>query len=70
MAQEVNRSIRDGQARTGGRYDTTGLEYRMFGAVYWHLKGSFYPTQMPTKEWFAHYANHFSTVEPSTPFYS
>ncbi|MET3899699.1 uncharacterized protein YecE (DUF72 family) [Devosia sp. UYZn731] len=40
------------------------------GWFYWHLKGSFYPTQMPTKEWFAHYASHFSTVELNAPFYS
>jgi uncharacterized protein YecE (DUF72 family) len=40
------------------------------GWFYWHLKGSFYPTQMPTKEWFAHYADHFSTVELNAPFYS
>jgi uncharacterized protein YecE (DUF72 family) len=40
------------------------------GWFYWHLKGSFYPTQMPTKEWFAHYAGHFATVELNAPFYS
>jgi uncharacterized protein YecE (DUF72 family) len=40
------------------------------GWFYWHLKGSFYPTQMPTKEWFAHYADHFRTVELNAPFYS
>jgi uncharacterized protein YecE (DUF72 family) len=40
------------------------------GWFYWHLKGTFYPTQMPTKEWFAHYADHFSTVELNAPFYS
>ncbi|MDB5535488.1 MAG: hypothetical protein JWQ65_363 [Devosia sp.] len=40
------------------------------GWFYWHLKGSFYPTQMPTKEWFAHYADHFATVELNAPFYS
>ena len=40
------------------------------GWFYWHLKGSFYPTQMPTKEWFSHYAEHFSTVELNAPFYS
>lgn len=40
------------------------------GWFYWHLKGSFYPTQMPTKAWFAHYADHFSTVELNAPFYS
>jgi uncharacterized protein YecE (DUF72 family) len=40
------------------------------GWFYWHLKWSFYPTQMPTKEWFTHYADHFSTVELNAPFYS
>ncbi|MDB5538501.1 MAG: hypothetical protein JWQ89_228 [Devosia sp.] len=40
------------------------------GWFYWHLKGSFYPSQMPTKDWFSHYADHFSTVELNAPFYS
>lgn len=40
------------------------------GWFYWHLRGTFYPTQMPTKDWFAHYAEHFSTVELNAPFYS
>jgi uncharacterized protein YecE (DUF72 family) len=40
------------------------------GWFYWHLKGSFYPTQLPTRDWFAHYADHFSTVELNAPFYS
>ncbi|RYG87437.1 MAG: DUF72 domain-containing protein [Alphaproteobacteria bacterium] len=40
------------------------------GWFYWHLKGSFYPSQMPTGEWFAHYADHFDTVELNAPFYS
>ncbi|WP_423066987.1 DUF72 domain-containing protein [Devosia sp. CN2-171] len=40
------------------------------GWFYWHLKGSFYPTQLPTKDWFSHYADHFSTVELNAPFYS
>lgn len=40
------------------------------GWFYWHLKGSFYPTKMPTKEWFGHYANHFCTVELNAPFYA
>lgn len=40
------------------------------GWFYWHLRGTFYPTQMPTKDWFAHYADHFSTVELNAPFYS
>lgn len=40
------------------------------GWFYWHLKGSFYPSQMPTSEWFSHYADHFTTVELNAPFYS
>jgi uncharacterized protein YecE (DUF72 family) len=40
------------------------------GWFYWHLRGSFYPTQMPTKDWFSHYAEHFKTVELNAPFYS
>jgi uncharacterized protein YecE (DUF72 family) len=40
------------------------------GWFYWHLKGTFYPMQMPTQEWFSHYADHFSTVELNAPFYS
>lgn len=40
------------------------------GWFYWHLKGTFYPTQMPTKAWFSHYADHFTTVELNAPFYS
>ncbi|UXN76192.1 DUF72 domain-containing protein (plasmid) [Devosia sp. A8/3-2] len=40
------------------------------GWFYWHLKGTFYPTQMPTKDWFSHYADHFHTVELNAPFYS
>jgi uncharacterized protein YecE (DUF72 family) len=40
------------------------------GWFYWHLKGSFYPTQMPTNEWFSHYAEQFTTVELNAPFYS
>jgi uncharacterized protein YecE (DUF72 family) len=50
--------------------DPPALNIGCSGWFYWHLKGSFYPSQMPTKEWFAHYANHFNTVELNAPFYS
>ncbi len=40
------------------------------GWFYWHLRGTFFPTQMPTRDWFAHYAEHFRTVELNAPFYS
>jgi uncharacterized protein YecE (DUF72 family) len=52
------------------RAEPPALNIGCSGWFYWHLKGSFYPTQMPTKEWFAHYAEHFSTVELNAPFYS
>lgn len=50
--------------------DTPALNIGCSGWFYWHLKGSFYPTQMPTKDWFAHYAKHFATVELNAPFYA
>jgi uncharacterized protein YecE (DUF72 family) len=40
------------------------------GWFYWHLRGSFYPQEMPTKDWFAYYAQSFPTVELNAPFYS
>jgi uncharacterized protein YecE (DUF72 family) len=51
-------------------HELPALNIGCSGWFYWHLKGSFYPTQMPTKEWFAHYADHFPTVELNAPFYS
>lgn len=40
------------------------------GWFYWDWKGLFYPSQMPTSDWFAHYAGHFPTVELNAPFYA
>ena len=40
------------------------------GWFYWHWRGQFYPAGMPTKDWFAHYAKSFGTVELNAPFYS
>lgn len=50
--------------------DPPSLNIGCSGWFYWHLRGNFYPTQMPTTEWFSHYAAHFSTVELNAPFYS
>lgn len=50
--------------------DPPPLNIGCSGWFYWHLKGSFYPTQMPTRDWFAHYAEHFRTVELNAPFYA
>ncbi len=40
------------------------------GWFYWDWKGLFYPTQMPTNQWFQHYAESFDTVEINASFYS
>ncbi len=40
------------------------------GWFYWHWRGAFYPAELPTSSWFAHYAKRFKTVELNAPFYS
>jgi uncharacterized protein YecE (DUF72 family) len=40
------------------------------GWFYWHWRERFYPAGTPTKDWFAHYARNFDTVELNAPFYS
>lgn len=40
------------------------------GWFYWHWRGVFYPSELSTKNWFAHYARRFKTVELNAPFYS
>ncbi|MGO4677401.1 DUF72 domain-containing protein [Bosea sp. 2YAB26] len=40
------------------------------GWFYWKWGGQFYPAQMPTGEWFSHYAKQFDTVEINASFYS
>ena len=40
------------------------------GWFYWHWRGGFYDLGLPTGDWFAHYADHFKTVELNAPFYS
>jgi uncharacterized protein YecE (DUF72 family) len=39
------------------------------GYAYPHWRGRFYPVEMPAAAWFAHYAEHLSTVELNRPFY-
>jgi uncharacterized protein YecE (DUF72 family) len=34
------------------------------------IGGAFYPADLPTKDWFSHYASTFRTVELNAPFYS
>src|SRR5947208_2037848 len=40
------------------------------GWFYWHWRAAFYPADLPTSRWFAHYAKRFKTVELNAPFYS
>lgn len=40
------------------------------GWYYWHWRECFYPAELPRKDWFAHYAKQFDTVELNAPFYS
>lgn len=39
------------------------------GWIYAHWRGRFYPKEMRVKDWFAHYARHFDTVEINNSFY-
>jgi len=40
------------------------------GWYYWHWNGTFYPSNLPRREWFPHYQQTFRTVELNAPFYS
>ncbi len=40
------------------------------GWFYWDWREKFYPAGMPTRDWFPHYRQNFSTVELNAPFYS
>ena len=44
------------------RIGTSGYQYE-------HWRGVFYPEDLPKKHWFAHYAEHFDTVEINNTFY-
>jgi uncharacterized protein YecE (DUF72 family) len=39
------------------------------GWSYQHWRGLFYPIDLPQREWFAHYARHFQSVEINYTFY-
>jgi uncharacterized protein YecE (DUF72 family) len=39
------------------------------GWIYPHLRGIFYPSDLPEQKWFAHYAGTFDTVEVNNSFY-
>lgn len=39
------------------------------GWIYKHWRGAIYPPKLPVKQWFAHYAGLFDTVEINNSFY-
>ena len=42
---------------------------RLFGLAVHHWRDDFYPAELPTFRWFAHYALTFDTVEINNSFY-
>lgn len=50
--------------------DVPAVNIGCSGWFYWDWKGKFYPSQMPTSQWFSHYAETFDTVELNAPFYA
>jgi uncharacterized protein YecE (DUF72 family) len=56
---------------SGGRQDPKGTVYvGCSGWFYWKWRGRFYPADLPTGRWFAHYSQRFNTVELNSSFYS
>jgi hypothetical protein len=51
---------------------STGTQYFIgcSGWFYWKWRGTFYPADLPTSEWFKYYARRFDTVEINASFYS
>jgi uncharacterized protein YecE (DUF72 family) len=52
--------------------NSTGTQYFVgcSGWFYWKWRGTFYPADLPTSEWFTYYARRFDTVEINASFYS
>lgn len=52
----------------------TGFKTPVFvgcsGWFYWKWRGSFYPADLPTGQWFGRYSKRFDTVEINASFYS
>ena len=56
--------------KTGSDGKTRQIYVGCSGWFYWHWRGDFYPADLSTSRWFAHYAKRFKTVELNAPFYS
>jgi uncharacterized protein YecE (DUF72 family) len=76
--ENVDRAQKMHEARLAGtipRLATTShLEASTYvgcsGWFYWKWREKFYPAELPTSEWFSHYAQQFDTVEINASFYS
>ena len=72
----VGRALRMHAARVaaefapGSEVELPRVNIGCSGWFYWHWRGTFYPQELPTKDWFAFYERHFNTVELNAPFYS
>ncbi len=53
-----------------GNGDSTRINVGCSGWFYWHWRNNFYPADLPSNQWFSHYASQFKTVELNAPFYS
>jgi uncharacterized protein YecE (DUF72 family) len=70
LARVENEKNGDSHPPTGHDGKTRQLYVGCSGWFYWHWRGTFYPADLPTSRWFAHYAGRFKTVELNAPFYS
>ncbi len=50
-------------------YPSRHIRIGCSGWQYKHWRGDFYPAELPTSRWFAHYALSFDTVEINNSFY-
>jgi uncharacterized protein YecE (DUF72 family) len=61
-------------AQTEGRPSLSDLKAFAYvgcsGWFYWKWRGLFYPTDLPTSDWFGRYSQCFDTVEINASFYS
>lgn len=80
-AANVDRAAKMHRLRLEGRFSAQGdialpagttPQYHIgcSGWFYWKWRGPFYPEDLPTKNWFSHYADRFDTVEINASFYS
>ncbi|RME90689.1 MAG: DUF72 domain-containing protein [Verrucomicrobia bacterium] len=68
-ARATRRTKRPPAGSASGQPDTPECLVGCSGWYYRHWKGAFYPPELASKQWFAHYQEHFPTVELNAPFY-